>query len=113
MRACHRRLFSISKYQIHTKQRHLPGRHHDGLSLTNQGEGMRDPPFFFTLSDLNMTEWHLTFRKSNQTSEAAVVRKPYSHAVEGQLAVHLELVGRGHPPTGVHQRVTELEERNN
>lgn len=35
----------------------------------------------------------------------------YRHAVEGQLAVDLEQVGRGHPSTGVHQRVAELERK--
>lgn len=35
----------------------------------------------------------------------------YRHAVEGQLAVDLEQVGLGHPSTGVHQRVAELERK--
>lgn len=74
---------------------------------------MRDPPFFFTFSDLGMTERLLTSdvtkafgerkdtKKTNKTGVA--LGFPYSHAVEGQLAVDLELVGRGHPPAGVHQ----------
>lgn len=35
----------------------------------------------------------------------------YRHAVEGQLAVDLKLVGWGRPSTGVHQRVAELERK--
>ena len=35
----------------------------------------------------------------------------YRHAVEGQLSVNFELVGRGHASAGVHQAVTELRER--
>lgn len=105
-------------------QRHLPGRHHYGLPLTNQGEGMRDPPLLLTFSDLRMTERRLmsnfrkTFggKKQNKQKKfpqkTAALELPYRHAVEGQLAVDLELVGRGHPPAGVHQRVAELEGRN-
>lgn len=35
----------------------------------------------------------------------------YRHAIQRQLAMNLELVRRGHTPTGVQQAVTELERR--
>lgn len=47
--------------------------------------------------------------KSPQTCHRSKVMATYRHAIQRQLAMNFELVGRGHSTAGVHQTIAELD----